>query len=310
MNYSFKEYQLKKQKIDKTKLANRFADSFSNCKYSCLHYKDSKDRGDDLAKNELIGLASIKRFDALSKICDKGVYFLKDFVVQNNDELEYGNLINKICNKYSNQFDFLIVRQPVDNNNAINALTKKGFYYVCSESIYTLTNLTKRDDIHLGEKAKYIRKVNKADLPRLKKIASYNHNYKRYLFDNFFEENQIMQLYEEVIENSFKKPDHEIFIYEKDGVIMGFISYIINKDLSNSMGVNYASLDYITVDHKYQKEGLGILLSNYALLKLKEDHKSEIISVKTMANNYQAINLLSKINFSKTSEALILHYKN
>ncbi len=298
MQYSFKEYQLEKQKIDKKRLAKNFAKNFKENKITYL-YKE---------KNKVLGLASLQKFDALSNICKRNVFFLKDLVVEKNQQKTYENLINNLFNKYQDNFEFLINRQPVDNNPAINALLKKGFYYVCSESIYTLNKLQKKI-ISENKEFNHIKKATKKDLLFLQKIASNNHNYKRYLFDSFFKSVQIKDLYNKVIENSYEKKNHEIFVYKKNDKIKGFISFIINQKLSQAMKVNYASLDYITVDKRYQKEGIGYLLSEFALKTLKEKFKSEVISVKTMANNYQAINLLTKMNFCKTSESLILHYQ-
>ena len=297
-NYFFKEYQLEKQKIDKVKLAKDFESNFIDNKKTYLYKRGEK----------ILGLASLKRFDALSNICGKEVYFLKDLVVEKNQQELYEKLVKNLYEKYSPIFDFMITRQPVDNHQAINALLKKNFYYVCSESIYTLNDLNKKPTAE-NEAFKFIRKARKEDLPTLKKVASNNHNFKRYLFDSFFKSEQIKDLYDQVIENSYKQGNHEIFLYEKENKIKGFISLILNQNLSKLMNIHYASLDYITVDSKYQKDGLGYLLSTFALKRLKEQFKSEVISVKTMSNNYQAINLLNKMGFCKTSESMILHFK-
>lgn len=297
LQYGYKDFQHDRQFVDGKKLALEYEKKFLSEKYNYLYREN----------NKIIGAASMNFFKTLSEIWDKNVFFVRDFVVDEKIKDSYDNLLKEFLEKYEKDIDFLIIKQPIDNYNAINALIKNNFYYVCNEVIYTL-NLTK----HVPEAVRaseFVREAEEKDLDFIKKMVYGNHKFNRYLFDPVFSISDVTKLYEKVIEQSFKNKHHRIYVYEKNGKILGFITTIYNQKISYMMDNRYGSFDYIIVDEKFQKQGIASSLMHHALIDfLKEDIR--IVSVKTMANNYPSIRLLIKDNFFVTSQNIVLHQSN
>lgn len=81
-------------------------------------------------------------------------------------------------------------------------------------------------------------------------------------------------------------PYEKLLVYIA-GSIIGVISYSIIYDR--------AEINYIAVDKKHQKKGIGTMLLNKAIEDIKNSCASISLEVKT--TNTKAINLYSKFNF-------------
>lgn len=301
LQYGYKDFQHRRQFVDTKKLAKEYEKKLLGEKY---HYL-LKENGN------IVGVTSMHHFKSLSKIWNKKVYFLRDFVVdQKTDNISdnYKRLFNCFFDKYKKDIDFLITKQPTDNYRAVNSLLEKGFYYVCDEVIYTLDLEKDSRDYNAGSKNTCIRFAKKSDLDSLKKMVYGNHKFNRYLFDPTFSPSDVIKLYERVIEQSYHNPHHSIYVYEIKGKIVGFLTTIYNEQISYMMNNQYGSFDYIIVDERYQRAGIGSVLMDRALADFKKKG-IRIISVKTMANNYPSIRLLIKDGFFITSQNIILHFR-
>ena len=295
LDYPYKDFQHKKQKIDSSLLASFYAKKFLKSNYQYL-FKEN-----DIIK----AIISISSFKMLSNLCQKKVFFLCNFLAFQEHSKYYQAAIKNFFKDNKHHFDILITKQPVGNTSGINALLSQGFSYICSESIYSFSL---KNQVIDRNKFQNIRLASEKDLPILQKIATCNHLYNRYLYDKQFNPSHIKELYEKTIEASFFNDNQKIFIYEENNKIMGFITIILNKNLSTLISEeNYGSLDYIAIDKPFQKLGLGFVLNNYGLNYFQEN-KISIVSVKTMTDNYPAISLLTKNQFYLTSQNLILHY--
>ena len=305
-SYPFKRFHLYLSKLDKHRLAEIYADNF---------YRDDIQELISI-NNHPLGLASLKRFSSLSTHFNLNAYFLKNFIHNEQVQNGYEKLLQNIFrNQKSNQLDFMITRQPVDNVEAINALLKYRFYYVATETVYDLNlqhiNNIDNMDFELVEMINpknYDTHTNQQESDQIKKIAHDNHHDNRYLCDPFFAPEHVKRFYANIITDSLSKKNHEVFAYRLDGKIRGFITTIINEDFNHKMPYRYASLDYIAVDYPYQKKNIGYVLNNYALDHFRK-RDIDFVSVKTMGSNYRAMRLLSKSRFVIGSQNMILHWK-
>ena len=293
--YRYKQFQHHLQSLNTENLINKYIADLEKYPYKFIEQHDQQVRG----------LLSFTPFSTLSKILKQRIFFLNHFLIDDRYST-YQQLFLVAFQKFSQEIDFLISRQPINNVKAVNSLLKNGFYYVCGESIFTL-NLAKYQIPEIKDQG-CISLAQQEDLAEIKSIAKFNHKHNRYLNDSFFDKKNIHQLFEKTLEYSFAHPDHNICVYKKNKQIVGYISFIHNKNLSQDIGnATYGSLDYIVIDERFQNNNIGYALNNYALQQLKAK-KVNIISVKTMANNYPAIRLLLKNHFVITSQNVILHY--
>lgn len=275
-------------------MANSYMQNFLNSSHS-LNF--------DIKNNK--GVASFKYFHTLSKVLNLNCFFLDNFLLENESENDYKSLFLECFNKYKDDIDFIIARQPIDNQNAIRALSKNNFYYVCSESIFS-KDITK-EEIQDYEEFNNITTPTKDELPAIKKLAENYHKCNRYLRDEFFSAETVQKLFEKSIENTYKK--NWLYVYKEKDEIIGYITFLINEKISSThQNLNYGSLDYIVVKEKYQGKNIGFLLNQYAVRELKKKNIS-ILSVKTMANNYPAIRLLHRDQFILTSQNVIMHLR-
>ncbi|HBE04567.1 MAG TPA: hypothetical protein DC049_19130 [Spirochaetia bacterium] len=295
-SYPYKSLQQKIQKIDQKTIINYYLEKFEKAEFSCIHKENGRPAG----------CISSVRFSFLSDFFKKNIYTIADFIARESSGNIYQSLIRELLEK-NHKMDFAICKVPLDDYSAVNALVNAGFYYICSEAHLTcnLENTT----IPQAEDFSGVSGCSEEDLPQVLEIASRSHENIRYYYDNYFDNSRVDQLYRRILQDEFKSSNAEIFVYREDKTVAGFISIIYNRRLSELMGRGYASLDFIGVDTSRQHSGIGLILNNYALSRLRSRNIS-IISVKTMASNYPALRLLAKTGFFPTSQNIVLHYRS
>ena len=101
----------------------------------------------------------------------------------------------------------------------------------------------------------------------------------------FFENNNIPVVSLKDFENN---PFLNIVIYLFDNKIIGYLNYSIMYDK--------AEINYIFVDLKYRKNGIGSVLMDYLLSKSKE---CQNITLEVKKDNIPAINLYKKYDFKE-----------
>ncbi|BBM88525.1 hypothetical protein COTS27_00206 [Spirochaetota bacterium] len=218
---------------------------------------------------------------------------------------------------------FIVTRLPSENTVAINALLNNGFYYVASETIYTLVlaeedpfpAILKRDlacinDLAWKEPDLSFRLAHLADLPALTALVAKTTFPTRYSYDNHFTSDMVQQIYQETLKQSFQLDNHYVCLCEMnvkgDRVPIGFVSFIVNNSLSQITNKGWGSLDYIIVDAAYRKNGLATLLNAWAI-KFLSCLGVRIFQVKTLTQNYPSTALLMRSGFSATASNVLLH---
>jgi len=291
LSYPYKKYQLAVQKIQPETIAAYYANRALRA--SCIKYTAGEDKS-------LSAVITIEKSHTLSQSFGFPIAFVTNFIC--SDTQNYHAILSSakdILDGY-----FLICRQPADNTAAVNALQKCGFYYVCTETVYTLDLDTQPQ--YSNDNFSRIRPCTEDDLDKVRTIAENEHTDIRFYFDPYFPREKTARFFSETIVRSFNNPSHRVFVYDGDNGPAGFITSIHNKGLSEICGRGYGSLDYIAVDRSYQKTHAGYALNNYALEDLRRGGCS-VVSVKTMGSNYRAMRLLQKNKFIPTSHNIILH---
>jgi len=123
--YKFKYFQQKIQNINRKRIIKFYIDNFLNSSYKFISYDNQ----------EPIGLISFSKVKFLDKYFKKNIYIVKDFLAVDSSKEIYSDLLKNV--NYKN-IDFLMIKVPVSDYNAINTLTKTGFYYVCTETYLSL----------------------------------------------------------------------------------------------------------------------------------------------------------------------------
>ncbi len=292
-NYTYKKFQHRIQQIDPEQMAAFYSEKF-RAEENTFFFPD---------QGQARGIASLVYMPCFSRAIDREVYFLKTFIAGEDEEKVYRELACRVTKAVPR--GFIISKVPVDNQNSINALSGTGFYYVCTESVFSL-NAGKLAEIDQSG-FEQVFPCSEAMLPGLTRISAANHRDVRYYYDANFPHDKIKNYFSSIVRQSFRHPHHRVFVYRCDNEIAGFITVIINKQLGELMHSGYGSLDYIVVDKKFQRQNIGYTLNNYALAFLQKEGIINI-SVKTMGSNYQAMRLLTKNRFIITSQNLVLHH--
>lgn len=88
------------------------------------------------------------------------------------------------------------------------------------------------------------------------------------------------------------KPFNNVFIYEKDEKIAGFISY--------SIIYNRAEIEYIYVDSAFRNQKIAAELMEYCISEVSSSG-CENITLEVNAKNEAGINLYSRFGFKKAA---------
>ena len=305
--YSYKDYQQKLEKLSPENL-KQLIDFFSD------HFLKEKKRFLLLNSNEekALGLVSLRDFSLLSSVLKLNAFLVKDFYASQQLNLQnrretYKKMAKWLQNQYKNAPSFASARVAIEDNLAVSALSEANFYYVTSESLFCKT-ITKDDfPKNFESMITNIRPYKPSDLEKIKSIACENHKIGKFHCDTNFSHEEIKTIYVKTLESSLKCDRHKVFVYALGEEVIGFITIIENKSLSEKLQRGYGSLDYICVKKDYQKGGIGLALNLFGMNYLHKRHCSTLY-VKTLSHNYPAINLLNKSNFSLASTSLIYHY--
>jgi len=91
----------------------------------------------------------------------------------------------------------------------------------------------------------------------------------------------------------------------KDKTVVGFLICLINKKLNDALNKKIAILDFMAIDESCKGMKIGSGLLAHFINDIKD--KYEMIELRTMNNNFPAINLYQKFGFLIISSDLIFH---
>lgn len=225
---------------------------------------------------------------------------------------------------------FLSAKIASGDKDAVKALTSHGFSYVAVESVFT--KVFDEDYINhvcdplLAEVQKQgyrFLRASEADSSELLTLVAENPYMNRYHLDENISEQAVARIYMETLSESFKNPLHHVLICRKGEELAGFLSVIQNENLKKfsllakdskraasgkryDCSYSYGSLDYIIVNKTMRHRQVAQALCLAGLKKLFKKDKA-VVSVKTLLDNYAAVNLLLKCQFSLSSSNVLLH---
>lgn len=132
-------------------------------------------------------------------------------------------------------------------------------------------------------------------------IAKNSFNYSRFFNDPRLPRRQAKNIYVYWTECAFKQNDKYFVIYEKDGIILGYILFSINE--SDSV------IELIAVDNKFQGQKIGKLLIE-AMESFVLEKGIKKIKVGTQVNNIMAVQFYNHMGFKYVSCSSIYHLWN
>ena len=102
-----------------------------------------------------------------------------------------------------------------------------------------------------------------------------------------------------LISTHFSNSKIKVFVACIDSKVVGFISFIIERELSTYISKTdlCASILFLSVDKDYQKQGIATELLKYCFQKCKEEENS-IVRVGTDFGNNNALSLYQKMGFN------------
>ena len=103
-----------------------------------------------------------------------------------------------------------------------------------------------------------------------------------------------------LVSTLFFNPKIEILVAYINKKVVGFISFIIEKELAtyiSETGDSYASILFLSVDKEYRKQGIGTELLKHCFQKLKGE-EIFIVRVGTDFGNDNALSLYQKMGFN------------
>ncbi len=209
-------------------------------------------------------------------------------------KLEVGdlNLINSVLPNCDN-FDLIYVKTEKGEEIKI-----KNF-----EKTYTETKIVFRKFLNgLKNSCNAVFDISEIDysIEELNQLAYESGKYSRFKLDRRIDSNKFFELYELWIINSLnKKFADDIFVYQEDSTIIGFVTYKVTN--------NYATIGLIAVSPNHQGKGIGKQLIDKVENELFKKNINEL-RIPTQEENIQACFFYEKLGYKKLEVININHY--
>lgn len=294
-HYKYKDYQLAKLGIPKPTMMNWLVSNLQQKNLHTCYLQDSE---------QIYGITSARYQPWISQKLNIRSMSLVHFLASSQDPLLLKQLLNMFFSEMQS-FDLLDCRLPSGDVNAMNVLEDFGFHFVGNE-IFLAQNMR---DYHEPQN-KDLQGFQRCPThlwPRVIELVEKVHIHNRYMNDYHISDCRARRIYKSYIAEFGGKEPYRHLIYQKNNHVLGFIVYKLNKQLSQFVGRNYASLDFIGVDPDVRCKNIGLLL-NMAALKDLADEGIDHVVVRTLGNNMPALRILSKAGFEVTSTDCHFHY--
>lgn len=131
-------------------------------------------------------------------------------------------------------------------------------------------------------------------------LAFESGKFSRFKLDYKFEQHEFEALYKTWVDNSLtKKFADSILFYREKNVILGFITYKINKD--------YATIGLLAVCPRHQGKGIGLKLLGTVENELNRKLIKEL-RIPTQLINKKACSFYAKLGYNIIEKKIIKHY--
>jgi len=300
LSYPFKNFQQQFQNIDKNTLSTFLAKNLTNT-LNDINYE-----------NYFIpqkALLTINKDKWHSSIYNINMAKISNLVLMENNESIYPLIYEQIDNFVrKNSIQHLSCRLDISDFDNIQFLQQNGFYYV-GESIKMCLKVEgdrRVSSVPLNPKWNFeIVDYKPEHKNNIKQIARTAHNKNYFFFDPNLDKQKTAILFEKWTERCIDSLAEKVFVAMKNKTVVGFLIYLINKKLNDALNKKIAILDFMAIDESCKGMKIGSGLLAHFINDIKD--KYEMIELRTMNNNFPAINLYQKFGFLIISSDLIFH---
>ncbi|MBI4389683.1 MAG: GNAT family N-acetyltransferase [Nitrospinae bacterium] len=195
-----------------------------------------------------------------------------------------------------NSYRYVFSRVNASDLPAVCVLQRNGYHAV--DGLLTLSYSVKRAPaIHDGGFGMTVRKPLHEDMTAVKQIASTSFVYDRFHSDPEIHDSAADQLHANWIEDSFaKNADDRVLIAEKDGKVLGFISYSVSEKCDRELGLRILNIILLASHRESRNKNVAKALTLKVLELARQDH-FDFVHVGTQLRNIKATNLYLKLGF-------------
>jgi len=292
--YPFKGFQQQFQNIDKMKLSSFLTDNLlttlNNENYESYF----------IPQKALLTMSKDKWH---SSVYDMNMAKISNLIILKKDSEIYKLIMEKINNFINeNAIQHLSCRLDVSDFHNIRFLLQNGFYYV-GESVKMSLKITTNQTIPKSEleivdyQSKYRNDI--------KRIARTAHSKNYFFYDPYLDNQKTSILFDKWTERCIDSLAEKVFVATKSNAVTGFLIFMTNKNFNIALNKKIAILDFMAVDETYKGMKIGSGLLAYFIDYIRE--KYDMIELRTMNDNFPAINLYQKFGFRIVSSDFIFH---
>lgn len=194
-------------------------------------------------------------------------------------------------------FQYALCRVNASELPAICVLQRRGFHVV--DGLLTNSFSIKDSPFPLRNKSAEatVREAKIEDMVSVKDIASTSFIYDRFHSDPEIPDPTADRLHANWIEDSFSKnKDERVLVAERDGRVLGFISYSISEKCDREIGLKILTIILLASHRERRGEGVAKALVQKVMEMAAED-TFDFVHVGTQLRNIKATNLYHNLNF-------------
>lgn len=301
-NYPYKKYQQYMQGLDPECLVGLLVELIT-----AQLKKESSEVIGVRDKGKLVALAELSISDLHSSIYKFRFGKINNFLSYINPS-KYSTLLLKALNTLSREknYDMLSVRLDSDEWENLHILENNKFY-----SVGTSVKLS----LFLDKMILPIRQPSFSSLTidnfkssykdAILSIAASSHHNNHFYNDEHLPFEDTNNLFIQWVSRFCSEENKDFFTALLDGEVIGFAIFLDNKLFEKHLSKRVKILDFIVLKNEKKGAGLGSQFLTEILKNYKNNY--EIIELRTMNNNYPALNFYSRIGFKIISSDSMLH---
>ncbi len=292
--YPFKTFQQQFQNIDKNILSQFFTDNLLNT------LKNENYESYFIPEQAILTLQKNKWHSSIYNI---PMAKILNFII-NTDSKETHSIVEDTIDAFIERNSIRHISCRVDSSdlNNIKFLSQSGYYYV-GESIKMCLKIPSNPIPFTGD----FRIVKYCPEHRdvIKKIALTSHSNNYFFYDSNLDQQKTAEMFGKWTELCIDSLAEDIFVALIDNRVVGFLIFMVNKKLNNMLDNKIAILDFMAVKESLKGRKIGSGLLAYFIEAMRDKYK--LIELRTMNNNFPAINLYQKFGFRLISSDFIFN---
>ena len=157
-----------------------------------------------------------------------------------------------------------------------------------------------------------IRKAGEADRKTLGAVAGDSHRHSHFFRDPFLPKERTADLFPSYLEGCIRKDPYRCLVAEdEEGRVIGFSLLLCSdpEDQKRRIGRSVGIIDFIAVAPGIQRKGIGKTLLKHSFDEFHE-RGYELVELKTMLDNRQAIGFYQKYGFRILSTEMLFSFKS